>query len=107
MKIVHAAGFELVIGFRSSGSSTPRALGGLVSSDHDGLADYFPMTAPSLFEGPPGAWPQPSIRRAVTIRRSLLEYFGLQVVSTRVGRGVCVRTRPEPSEGITNTSSTS
>jgi transcriptional regulator with XRE-family HTH domain len=49
-----AMGFELVVGFRSPGSSSAVALGALVANEDDGLADYHPLGTPSPFQGPGG-----------------------------------------------------
>jgi transcriptional regulator with XRE-family HTH domain len=54
-RIAQATGFELVIGLRSAGAPSPLALGALVTSDDDGLADHHPMVTPSPFDGPPDA----------------------------------------------------
>ena len=52
MRVAEASGFELVIGLRSPGATTPRVLGAMAFSE-DSLADYFPIKAPSVYEGPP------------------------------------------------------
>ena len=52
MRLVDAAGLELVVGLRRPGAATPTALGALVSNPDDGLADFLPMTTPSPFDGP-------------------------------------------------------
>lgn len=54
MRVAGGAGFELVVGLRRPGADVPVALGALVANTEDGLADYFALAAPSLFEGPPG-----------------------------------------------------
>jgi hypothetical protein len=54
IRIVEAAGFELVVGVRRPGAAAPVALGALVPNADDGLADYLPITSPSPFQGPPG-----------------------------------------------------
>jgi transcriptional regulator with XRE-family HTH domain len=54
MRLVEAAGLELVVGLRRPGAKHPVALGALVSNADDGLADFLPMKPPSLFEGPSG-----------------------------------------------------
>jgi len=46
MRLVDAAGLELVVGLRKSDLAAPIALGALVANDEDGLADYLPMRAP-------------------------------------------------------------
>jgi transcriptional regulator with XRE-family HTH domain len=53
IRIAEASRLELVVGLRRPGAALPVALGALVSSHGDGLADYLPMAAPSPFEGPP------------------------------------------------------
>jgi transcriptional regulator with XRE-family HTH domain len=53
VRLVEAAGYELVVGLRRPGASAPAALGALVSSRDDDLADYVPLTRPSPFEGAP------------------------------------------------------
>ena len=51
IRIAEASGLELVVGLRHPGAERPVALGALLSSPGDGLADYLPMAAPSPFEG--------------------------------------------------------
>jgi HTH-type transcriptional regulator / antitoxin HipB len=53
MRLVEAAGLELVVGLRRPGAEQPVALGALVSNADDGLADFLPIQAPSPFDGPP------------------------------------------------------
>ncbi|CAN5743173.1 hypothetical protein BH18ACT17_BH18ACT17_12940 [soil metagenome] len=48
MRLVDAAGFELVVGLRRPDAATPIALGALVAGE-DELADYVPIRAPSPF----------------------------------------------------------
>lgn len=55
MRIVDAAGLELVVGLRCPGAGAPTALGALIANGDDGLADYVPLAALSPFEGSPGA----------------------------------------------------
>ena len=43
-----------VVGLRRPGAAAPVALGALIANADDGLADYIPLAAPSLFEGSPG-----------------------------------------------------
>ncbi len=62
LRIVEAAGFELVIGLRRPGAppADPEALGEmgfallgtLRANEEDGLADFEALREPSLFEGP-------------------------------------------------------
>jgi transcriptional regulator with XRE-family HTH domain len=52
MRLVDAAGLELVVGLRRPGAATPTALGALLPNVDDGLADFLPMTAASPFDGP-------------------------------------------------------
>ena len=52
MRLVEAAGLELVVGLRRPGATHPVCLGALVSNADDGLADFLPMTTPSPFDGP-------------------------------------------------------
>lgn len=54
MRVAEGAGLELVVGLRRPGAAAPVALGALIANADDGLADYIPLAAPSLFEGPPG-----------------------------------------------------
>ena len=54
MRLAEAAGFELVVGLRKPGARGPFVLGALAPNVDDGLVDYVVVTAPSLFEGPPG-----------------------------------------------------
>jgi len=53
MRLVEAAGLELVVGLRRPGAGVPTAFGALVTNAGDGLADYFPLRSLSPFEGPP------------------------------------------------------
>ena len=53
MRLVEAAGLELVVGLRRPSAEQPVALGALVTNADDGLADFLPMKAPSPFDGPP------------------------------------------------------
>jgi transcriptional regulator with XRE-family HTH domain len=52
MRLVQAAGLELVIGLRRPGAGDPIVVGALVPNEDDGLADYLPIQALSPFEGP-------------------------------------------------------
>jgi len=52
MRLVDAAGLELVVGLRRPGAVTPTALGALLPNADDGLADFLPMQTPSPFDGP-------------------------------------------------------
>lgn len=54
MRVATGAGLELVVGLRRPGAAAPVALGALIANADDGLADYIPLAAPSLFEGSPG-----------------------------------------------------
>jgi transcriptional regulator with XRE-family HTH domain len=51
MRLVEAAGLELVVGLRRPEATHPVCLGALVSNADDGLADFLPMQTPSPFEG--------------------------------------------------------
>jgi transcriptional regulator with XRE-family HTH domain len=53
VRLVEAAGLELVVGLRRPGARDSIVLGALVSNQADGLADYVPITALSPFDGPP------------------------------------------------------
>jgi transcriptional regulator with XRE-family HTH domain len=52
MRLVQAAGLELVVGLRKPGAREPIVVGALVPNDDDGLADYMPITELSPFDGP-------------------------------------------------------
>ena len=52
MRLVEAAGLELVVGLRRPGATHPVCLGALVSNSDDGLADFLTMKTPSPFDGP-------------------------------------------------------
>jgi transcriptional regulator with XRE-family HTH domain len=52
MRLVRAAGLELVVGVRRPGAGEPTVLGALVPNGDDGLADHVPITALSPFQGP-------------------------------------------------------
>ena len=52
IRLVDAAGLELVIGLRKPAAAAPTTIGALVSNPDDGLADFLPMQTPSPFEGP-------------------------------------------------------
>ncbi|MGH2541065.1 MAG: helix-turn-helix domain-containing protein [Actinomycetota bacterium] len=52
MRLVEAAGFELVVGLRRPGHAVPVALGALLTNIQDGLVDYEHIRALSPFEGP-------------------------------------------------------
>lgn len=51
MRLVQAAGLELVVGLRRPGAGEPIVLGALVPNEDDGLADYLPIHTLSPFEG--------------------------------------------------------
>ena len=53
VRIVEAAGYQLVVGFRSPGAREPLHLGALLGSP-DGVVDFLPIAVPSPFIGPPG-----------------------------------------------------
>jgi transcriptional regulator with XRE-family HTH domain len=52
IRLVQAAGLELVVGLRRPGASEPISLGALVPNETDRLADYMPITELSPFDGP-------------------------------------------------------
>jgi hypothetical protein len=52
MRLVQAAGLELVIGLRTPGAPEPIVVGALVPNDDDGLADFLPIRTLSPFDGP-------------------------------------------------------
>jgi transcriptional regulator with XRE-family HTH domain len=52
MRLVRAAGLELVVGLRKPGAGAPIVVGALVPNEDDGLADYLPIQTLSPFEGP-------------------------------------------------------
>jgi len=52
MRLVEAAGLELVVGLRKPGAEAPIVIGALVPNEADGLADYVPIRALSPFDGP-------------------------------------------------------
>ena len=52
MRLVGAAGLELVVGLRKPGAEVPIVIGALVPNEADGLADYVPIQALSPFDGP-------------------------------------------------------
>ncbi len=103
MRLVEAAGFELVVG--SPPGADRRSPRRPRLERRRRLADFLPL----------GLRRRSRARRTLALRDAprgddqalALEYFGLQVVSTSVGFGVCTSTRPEPPEGITKTRSTS
>jgi hypothetical protein len=52
MRLVQAAGLELVVGLRKPGAPEPIVVGSLVPNDDDGLADFLPIRTLSPFDGP-------------------------------------------------------
>ena len=52
MRLVEAAGLDLVVGLRRPEATHPVCLGALVANPDDGLADFLPMKTPSPFDGP-------------------------------------------------------
>jgi transcriptional regulator with XRE-family HTH domain len=52
MRLVGAAGLELVVGLRKPGAPEPIVVGALVPNDDDGLADFLPIRTLSPFDGP-------------------------------------------------------
>ncbi|HWC72031.1 MAG TPA: helix-turn-helix transcriptional regulator [Actinomycetota bacterium] len=52
MRLVGAAGLELVVGLRKPGAEVPIVIGALVPNEADRLADYIPIRALSPFDGP-------------------------------------------------------
>jgi transcriptional regulator with XRE-family HTH domain len=64
MRLVEAAGFELVVGLRRPGHGVPVALGALLTNIQDGLVDYEHIRALSPFEGPTDPDPDPDPDRS-------------------------------------------
>ncbi len=52
IRLVQAAGLELVIGLRKPGAPEPIVVGALIPNDDDGLADFLPIRTLSPFDGP-------------------------------------------------------
>jgi transcriptional regulator with XRE-family HTH domain len=52
MRLVQAAGLELVVGLRKPGVRDPLVVGALVPNEDDGLADFLPIRTLSPFDGP-------------------------------------------------------
>ena len=52
MRLVGAAGLELVVGLRKPGAEVPIVIGALVPNEADGLADSVPIRALSPFDWP-------------------------------------------------------
>jgi hypothetical protein len=57
MRIVEAAGFELVVGLRVPGAHNPTVLGALVTDPADDLADFVPIRTPSVLARRPAEQP--------------------------------------------------
>jgi transcriptional regulator with XRE-family HTH domain len=57
MRIVEAAGFELVVGLRVPGAHDPTVLGALVTDPADDLADFVAIRTPSVLARRPAEQP--------------------------------------------------